>query len=134
MTIALRATLLIVGILLAWHGATTLLDFPTPALLSVILWFSAGILLHDFLFAPLAAAVGLGGRRLLPTRWWAPTACGAVCTVTLLLLAAPVLGRGDAMSDNPTILDRPYALGLAAALLTVWSVVAIISVIGRAGE
>lgn len=126
-----RAALMAAGILLGWYGIAILLDFPPPALISVILWFSAGILLHDIIFAPLSAALGLGGRHLLPTRWWAPTACGATCTVALLLLAAPLLGRREAMPDNPTVLDRPYTLSLAVALLAVWTLVAITLVINR---
>ncbi|MGN2639418.1 hypothetical protein ACTD5D_25285 [Nocardia takedensis] len=133
MTTAVRAVLLLVGVALAGYGISLLLDFPPDALTSVALWLAAGILLHDAVFAPLAAALGLTGRRLLPRGWWPPLACGAVCTVALLLLAAPVVGRRDALPDNPTVLDRDYPLGLTLALLLIWSIVALTLLLGRRG-
>ncbi|WP_433657010.1 hypothetical protein ACQPW1_36750 [Nocardia sp. CA-128927] len=120
---AIRILLVLAGLWLGWYGITLLLDFPRADLLSIALWFAGGILLHDGVFAPLCAAVGATARRVLPGTWWAPTACGAVCTVALVLIAAPVLDRGDAMPDNPTVLDRNYPLGLAVALILIWALV-----------
>ncbi|MFR9751464.1 hypothetical protein ACL02S_10550 [Nocardia sp. 004] len=123
---AIRAVLLLAGLWLGWYGLTLLLEFTTTDLTSVVLWFGGGILLHDAVFAPLSAAAGLGGRRILPAGWWGPAACGAVCTVTLALIAAPVVGRRYALPDNPTVLDRHYPAGLAIALLTIWVLVVLI--------
>lgn len=120
---AMRILLLLAGLWLGWYGITLLLDFPRADLFSVALWFAGGILLHDAVFAPISAAVGATARRVLPGTWWGPTACGAVCTVALLLVAAPVLDRGNAMADNPTVLDRNYPLGLAVALILIWALV-----------
>ncbi|PXX64088.1 hypothetical protein DFR70_105270 [Nocardia tenerifensis] len=131
---AIRILLLLAGLGLGWYGATLLLDFPRADLLSVALWFVGGILLHDTVFAPLCAAAGVTARRVLPDAWWAPTACGAVCTVALLLIAAPVLGRAHAVPDNPTVLDRDYPLGLAVALLAVWALVGVALVTRLAGR
>ncbi|UFS99194.1 hypothetical protein [Nocardia huaxiensis] len=122
--IAARVLLALAGIWLAAYGISELLDFPPADLKSVALWFAGGILVHDGIFAPLCAAAGVTARRFLPPRRWAPLACGAVCTVTLLLLAVPVTSLDGANSGNPTLRDRPYALGLALALLTVWLLVA----------
>ncbi|MFB8274327.1 hypothetical protein [Nocardia colli] len=120
---AIRILLLLAGLWLGWYGISLLLDFPRADLWSVALWFAAGILLHDGVFAPLCAAVGVTARRILPGTWWGPMACGAVCTVVLVAIAAPVIDRGHAMPDNPTVLDRNYPLGLAVALILIWALV-----------
>lgn len=124
-----RVVLVAVGVAMASYGAMLLLRSGPDALRSIVVWFAAGILLHDGLFAPLCAAVGLGGRRWLPRRWWAPVACGAVCTVTLLAVAVPTLTRGGAL-PNPTVLDRNYPVGLAVALALVWGLVVVAAVAG----
>ncbi|WP_454198315.1 hypothetical protein [Nocardia sp. Marseille-Q1738] len=118
-----RTLLALTGVSLMWYAITLLLEFDSEGLLSIALWFAAGILLHDAVFAPLTAMVGLGARRILPRSWWAAAACGAVCTAALLLIAAPVLGRGHAAPDNPTILDRNYPVGLATLLTITWLLV-----------
>ncbi|MFC8525829.1 hypothetical protein [Nocardia sp. NPDC057227] len=131
MMLALRAALLAAGIAIGWYGIAALLDLARPELISVAWWFGLGILLHDAVFAPLCAAAGLGARRILPARWWAPAACGALCTVTLALLALPVLGRGGAVPDNPSVLDRAYPLGLGVTLVVVWALVGAVLVLRR---
>ncbi|WP_019930743.1 hypothetical protein [Nocardia sp. BMG111209] len=131
MTIVVRVALFAIGLGTGWYGVNTLLGFPTADLISVAEWFSGAILLHDAVFAPLAAAVGLGARRILPTGWWAPAACGAVCTVALLAVSVPVLTRHGARPLNPTVLDRPYPAGLAAAILVVWALVVLSVVVRR---
>ncbi|MEV0355676.1 hypothetical protein AB0H71_06375 [Nocardia sp. NPDC050697] len=123
MITAVRVALLVAGVWLGWYGIAALLGLSRPELISVTLWFAAGILLHDAVFAPLCAAAGVGARQVLPEAWWAPVACGAVCTVTLVLVALPVLRRGGAVPDNPSSLDRDYPLGLGIALAVVWALV-----------
>lgn len=130
-TRGVRAGLLIAGIWLCWYGVTLLLHSSSTDLRSIAIWFAAGILVHDAAFAPAAAAIGLAGRRLLPRAWWAPTACGAVCTVAAALIAAPVLGRHRALADNPTVLDRNYVVGFVAMLVVVWALVAVVVLIAR---
>lgn len=121
----LRILLAAFGLWLAALGIADLLHMNRADLLSVGFWFAGGILVHDAVFAPLCAAVGVAAHRLLPRRAWAPLACGAVATVTLLAIAVPVLAPGGANADNPTIRDRPYLLGLILALVTVWALVAV---------
>ncbi|MEV0247309.1 hypothetical protein AB0H76_12020 [Nocardia sp. NPDC050712] len=127
---AIRVLLALSGLGLAWYGIDLFLDFTTTDLISVAFWFAGGILLHDAVFAPLCAAVGLAAHRLLPESWWGPALVGTVCTVTLLALAVPVLGRaGDAA--NPTVLDRNYGLGLVLAIAVVWILVGLAVVVSR---
>ncbi|WP_067548504.1 hypothetical protein [Nocardia crassostreae] len=119
-----RILLIASGVGLAGYGVTLLLEMSTRDLMSVALWLAAGILVHDAVFAPLCAALGVTARRLIPPAWQASVACGAVCTVALLFLAVPVLGRAGAIPGNPTILDRPYLSGLVIALAVIWLLVA----------
>lgn len=128
---AMRVLLLLSGLWLGWYGLSLLLDLSSTDLLSVAVWFTGGILLHDAVFAPLCAVGGVGARRILPRSWWASGACGAVCTVALVLIAAPVLGRSRAMSDNPTVLDRNYVAGLFVAVVIVWALVVLATVVRR---
>ncbi|MBF6214788.1 hypothetical protein IU487_27680 [Nocardia puris] len=114
----IRVLLAAVGIGLAAYGLSLLLDLPPADLRSIGIWFTAGILAHDAVFAPLAAAAGLTARRAIPPRRWTPLAYATVATITLILVAVPVLGRSS--TGNPTVLDRDYPLGLAIALAAVW--------------
>jgi hypothetical protein len=133
--IAARIALLLVGLWLGWYGISALFDLPPTDLASVAIWFAGGVLLHDAIFAPVCAAFGLTARHLLPPTWWAVTACGAICSVALVLIALPVLERRNAMSSNPTVLDRNYPLGLAIALILVWSLVLIAHIVtNRSGH
>ncbi|WP_280274065.1 hypothetical protein [Nocardia wallacei] len=127
----IRLLLALGGVAAAWYGVTLLAPMNAADLRSVATWFVAGILLHDFVFAPLCAAVGVTMRRLLPPARWSPPAYGATCTVTLLLVAVPVIDRRHAIAGNPTVVDRPYAVGLAVALAVIWAVVAIALLRGR---
>ncbi|MFX0573182.1 hypothetical protein [Nocardia nepalensis] len=133
--IAARIALLLIGLWLGWYGISALFDLPPMDLASIAIWFAGGILVHDAIFAPVCAAFGLTGRHLLPPTWWAVTACGAICSVALVLIALPVLERRNAMASNPTVLDRNYPLGLTIALITVWSLVLIAHIVtNRSGH
>jgi len=132
---AVRILLLLVGLWLGWYGISALFDLPPTDLASVAIWFAGGVLLHDAVFAPVCAAFGLTARHLLPPTWWAVTACGAICSVALVLIALPVLDRRNAMPSNPTVLDRNYPLGLTVVLILVWSLVLIAhAVANRSGQ
>lgn len=120
---AIRVILGLGGILLAWFGVNLIFEQSPTDLMSIALWFAGAIVLHDGVFAPLCAAAGLGGKRILPPSWWAPVTIGAVCSVTLALIAVPVYGRELAVAGNPTVLDRDYHAGFFAAIAVVWSLV-----------
>lgn len=119
-----RCALVAFGIAVAAYGIVLLLEMSTADLKSIALWFVAGILADDLVFGPFAALLGLAGHRLLPARWWSAGAIGAFCSLALLLIAFPVLGREGAVPGNDTVLDRDYTLGLIAALAVVWIAVA----------
>jgi hypothetical protein len=116
---AARVLLMLAGLGLAGYGATLLWDNPTPILIRIVVWALAGVVLHDFVFAPICAAFGLVGRRLLPPRWQVPVAVALLCGVVLGLLAVPVVGKPGMRPDNLTVLDRDYPLGLLLSLSVV---------------
>jgi hypothetical protein len=127
----MRIVLGVLGLALVGYGAVLLLDNPGPTLLRIAVWAAAGVLLHDFVFAPLVTALGYAGRRILPRSWWAPFAVAALVSTTLVLLAIPVFSRPGMRPDNPSVLDRDYPLGLTIALAVVWLCVPIYLLLRR---
>ncbi|MBX7456351.1 hypothetical protein GR927_50975 [Mycolicibacterium sp. 3033] len=119
-TNALRGGLVIAGVLSVSFGAWLLLDLNIHTLIRIGIWTAAGVAIHDFVFAPVTAALGYTGRRWIGRRWWPPIAVAAMCSVTLVLLAIPVFDTPGAKPDNPTVLDRDYPLGLSVSLVVVW--------------
>jgi hypothetical protein len=121
MTLA-RVVLIAIGLATGGYGALLLLtDNPWPIIINIGVWAAAGVILHDFVFAPACVAIGLTGRRLLPRQFHSPVATAALCTVVLMLLAIPVYSRPGARPDNPTVLDRNYPAGLWIAVSVVWA-------------
>ena len=88
-------------------------------LIRIAVWASAAMLLHDFVFAPLCAALGFAVDAGYPTRWQAPVGVAALCAVVLGFLAVPVFDKPGLRPDNHTVLDRDYHLGLGLSLAVV---------------
>lgn len=103
----------------AWLQLRQLAVAPT-GLLSLVLWFGAGPVLHDLLAAPAVALVGLAIARILPMPWRTTVAAGAVTTALLLLVAIPVLTRPAAGPPNPGLDDRSYLSDLLVFLAVFW--------------
>ncbi|MEH3138695.1 MAG: hypothetical protein PGN37_00660 [Mycobacterium kyogaense] len=122
-TRALRAGLVAAGLVSVAYGAWLLVDLNTTALIRIAVWIAVGVVIHDFVFAPVTAALGYTGRRWLGRRWWPAVAVAATCSVTLVLLAVPVFDTPGAKPDNSTVLDRDYPLGLSLSLAVVWACV-----------
>lgn len=120
---ALRVALVLAGVVVAGYGAVLLWDIPPTSLVRIAVWALVGVVVHDFVFAPLCAVAGLAGRRVIPGNWRSPVAVAALCSVVLVLLAMPVYTKPGMRPDNPTVLDRDYALGLWAVLALVWACV-----------
>lgn len=115
-----RVVLVVAGIALGIYGAVLLLDLPPRSILLIAVWAGAGVVIHDFVFAPIAAGLGWTVRRLIGGSAWSAVAVAALCTATLVLLAIPVYDTPGAKPDNPTALDRDYPLGLWVSLAAVW--------------
>jgi hypothetical protein len=128
---AVRILLTAAGFATAIYGAWLLWAFPVEIILRIAVWAGAGVVIHDFVFAPLCAAFGFAGRRLVRGRWWKPVTVAALCTAVLALLAIPVYTRPGAHADNMTVVDRNYPLGLWVSLAIVWACVPVYYLITR---
>jgi hypothetical protein len=115
--------LIVVGIALGAYGALLLFENPPVIIVRILVWAVVGAIVHDFVFAPLCAALGFAGRRLVRGRWWTPVTVAALCTVVLGLLAIPVYGKPGMRPDNMTVLNRDYPLGLLLSITIVWACV-----------
>jgi hypothetical protein len=108
---------------LVGYGGWLLSGYPPVVLLRMLTWALTAVLIHDLVFAPLCAAAGWAGSRILPRRWWALVAIAGLCTVVLLVLAIPVYDKPGLRPDNSTVLNRDYPLGLWISLALVWAAV-----------
>ena len=120
---AVRVLLMTAGVALGCYGAVLLWDNPPVVLLRIVMWAAVGVVVHDFVFAPLCAALGLAWRQLIPTGWQSPVAVAALCSVVLAALAVPVYSKPGMRPDNATVLDRDYSMGLWISLAIVWACV-----------
>jgi NADH:ubiquinone oxidoreductase subunit 6 (subunit J) len=128
---AVRILLMAAGLAGGLYGAWLLWQFPVETMIRIAIWAGAGVVLHDFVFAPLCAAFGFAGRAIVRGRWWKPVTVAALCTAVLVLLAIPVYTRPGAHADNVTVLDRNYPLGLWVSLAIVWACVPVYYLINR---
>ena len=126
---AVRSALVALGLFAGAYGARLVWEFPIEVIVRVAVWVAAGVLLHDFVFAPLTAALGYTSRRWITDGWWTPVAVAGACSATLALLAIPVVDTPGARADNASLLDRDYPVGLVIALAAVWACVPVYAVI-----
>jgi hypothetical protein len=127
----MRWLLIAVGVAIGCYGAVLLLDNPPVIIMRILVWAVVAAVVHDFVFAPVGAAMGLAGRRLVRGRWWAPVTVAALCTVILVLLAIPVYAKPGLRPDNLTVLNRDYPLGLWVSVTVVWACVPLYYLITR---
>jgi hypothetical protein len=103
------------GGLLAAYGGFLLLSRQDPdQVANAAIWLASGVVLHDFVLAPLVLGLVVAGGRLAPAAARVPAAAALVVLGAVTLLAVPVLGRFGARSDNATLLDRDYTAGWLA--------------------
>jgi hypothetical protein len=127
----IRILLALLGIGAGAYGAVLLLENPPATIVRILVWAVVAAVVHDLVFAPVCAALGMAGRRLIPLPWQSPAAVAGLCSAVLVLLAIPVFSRPGVRPDNPSVLDRDYPLGLAVALLVVWLCVPVYYLVRR---
>ncbi|WP_157441802.1 hypothetical protein [Actinoplanes awajinensis] len=113
----MRRALIASGLLLMVYavvGATTDTQVSLPG---VLIFGVAVLALHDGVFLPLVLAAGaLIGR--VPPRWRSTVRAVAVVNTAVAVVALPLLVSRGHDGDNPTILPRPYDIGLLVIVVT----------------
>ena len=86
---------------------------------SWLLWFLGGILVHDFLIAPIVIGVGVAVARAVPEEFRGPVQGALVAGGIVTLTAFPyVLGFGRS-SSNLSALPNNYVTALLTLLLLI---------------
>ncbi len=81
---------------------------------SQVAWFLGGVVAHDAVIAPLVVLLGVGASRILPSRYRSSVAVGFIVWVTVTAAVANVLLPVGGRTDNPSLMNRPYALAWLA--------------------
>lgn len=126
-----RGALLVIGVAIGLFGAYSLLRRGLGNLVSSAEWLVGGVVLHDFVLAPIVLTVLWLGSKVVPEWARASVTAGAIVLGSVTLIAIPAIGRFGAKSDNATLLDRSYgvgwlvfagivAVGVAAGLAVAW--------------
>ncbi len=98
---------------------------------SWLLWFLGGIVVHDFLIAPVVISVGVIVSRAVPDDFRGPVQGALVAGGIVTLTALPyVLGFGRS-SSNLSALPNNYATALLTLLLVITGVAVALIVLRR---
>lgn len=99
-------------------------------------WVIGGAVVNDLVIVPVAIAVAWVLRRVVPPVAWPPVRAALLCTAVLCAVGWPFVRGYGRNPTVPSLLDRNYATGLAAAVAVVWLVAAawiVVAVARRAG-
>lgn len=88
-------------------------------------WIVGSALVDDLVLLPAVLGLGAIARRLTPRAAWPAVRTGLIVTGTLCLVAWPFVRGYGRDPSIPSLLNRNYATGLAAALAVVWAAVAL---------
>ena len=123
----MRGRLLIgaLGVGVGLYGAYLLLSRQDrDQLISAAIWLASGVVLHDFVLAPLVLIAVVVGARGVPAGFKAAAVAGLVVLGTATIVAIPVLTGFGEKPDNPSLLNRHYWAGwLVLAALVVLAVI-----------
>jgi hypothetical protein len=89
-----------------------------------IRWFIGGLLVHDFVIAPLVFLTAVVMVRRVPWPWKAPLQGALIASGILILAVWPYVAGYGRKPDNPTLLPNNYVLGLLVVLAFVWALAA----------
>jgi hypothetical protein len=122
---AVRRVLVASGTILVGYAVLSAIADPDIRLLGVLIFLAAVLVLHDGILLPLSIGVGALLARL-PVPGRAPVRAAALISISLTIVALPlVLGYGRS-ADNPSILPLPYGRGLLLMLTVIWLPTAVI--------
>ncbi|MBC7633767.1 hypothetical protein [Aeromicrobium sp.] len=106
----IRGLLVLAGVGFGLWGLWLMRGFTGAQLTSTGVWLAGGVVLHDFIVAPIIVLVGVAAARLLPGHFRSATALAFLLWATLTVVFIPVLSGQGGKPDNMTILGRPYFL------------------------
>jgi hypothetical protein len=87
-----------------------------------VLLFLVGVLVwHDLLLMPLVIAVGAAIGRFVPAPARTAVRVAGLCSVAVLVVAAPLAVGVGRVTGDPSVLPRPYGWGLVLVLALLWS-------------
>jgi hypothetical protein len=125
---AVRFTLGALGVASVAWGVWLLRDDGADRLASTVTWLAGGVILHDFVLAPLVVLVGLAAVKLFPDRRRAVVAIAFLVWATLTAAVANVLLDVGGKPGMDSLLHRPYVI--AWLVLTAVVVVAAVAAHG----
>jgi hypothetical protein len=102
--------LLVTGVGFGLWGLWLARDFASDQLLSAVTWLAVGVIVHDFVLAPLTIVVGVAAAGLVPRGARAVAAIAFLVWGTVTVAVANVLIGQGGKPDNDTVLNRPYVL------------------------
>ena len=88
-------------------------------------WIVTSAVVNDLLVVPLVLGVGFVANRLVPAAVWPAVRAGLIVTGALCLVAWPFVRGYGRDPSTPSLLNRNYGAGLAAAVAVVWAGVAV---------
>jgi hypothetical protein len=116
---------LVLGLPIIGYGVRgALIDAADTRPTELAKWIVGSAVVDDLLLVPLVLAVGLAARTVVPPVAWPAVRAGLMATGALCLVAWPFVRGYGRDPTIPSLLDRNYATGLAAALAAVWAGVA----------
>jgi hypothetical protein len=108
----MRPALIGAGVLICGWALAGLAGTP-----GALVFLAVVVVAHDAVFLPAVIGAGVLLRRLVPAGWQATVRFAAILDLALVVVALPlVLGLGRD-PGNPSLLPRPYALGLVLCLV-----------------
>lgn len=123
-----RLIIAALGLVAGGYGLITLLNRSWSDLISIAIWLAGGVVVHDFILAPIILALVAATLIVLPQRFRAVGAFALIVIGTVTIVAIPVLGRFGALPDNPTLLPRNYGagwlvfVGVVAVACAAWAI------------
>ena len=125
---ATRRILVLAGVGFGLWGLWLVRDFTGAQLTSTGIWLAGGVVLHDFVLAPITVILGFAAARLLPGHFRAATGLAFLLWATLTVVFFPVLSGQGGKPDNMTILGRPYLLSWVVMTVVLAGLAAVMAV------
>lgn len=116
-----RRVLVATGAAIMGYAAVGAYTDPDVHLGRHLTWLAGLLVLHDAVVLPAAVGVGAAIGRLVPVPARAVVRIAAFVTVTLLVVALPLLVDPHPRPDDPSVRPGSYARGFATAVGAVWT-------------